>query len=294
MKPHSRYFQSGFTQWLNGLSSDRRSNFERLRIEAMRQADDNIIMDLMHKFNIKSIFSHMKYPSSQQFVMEVIFNAADNLSKIWRSSCTLFNIQRELYCIKNSDEKYETSPFFNDSDNESYLFASLIWDFKDVYLNTSIKSYSSGYLDTSELEDFDLIVEFITWFKWIEHLMRMLKEGKSGEALKLQKERRHLGDIALQLVWQGTIVDNQNQDEIAGSFPEMELKNGEKLKQKFNHYSQHQNRVGDSEKENENRLRLKYMNHALKYLTKKEQIETAQKEVNTFKESVRKNRGQKL
>jgi hypothetical protein len=122
--------------------------------------------------------------------------------------------------------------------------------------------------------------------------LQYLKNYKPEVAFEPQK--RTLADIALQYVWEGKTITNQNKDEIAALFPELHLINGEKLYQRFNEYRKRGERVFDRGDDRKNIKHLKIMETALKFLSEPEQLHSAEKEILLFKSEVKKVSGQIL
>lgn len=125
-----------------------------------------------------------------------------------------------------------------------------------------------------ELQNYN---EAIARFDYLQYL----KNYKPEVAFEPQKRR--LADIALQYVWEGKTITNQNKDEIAAQFPELKLKNGTKLYNKFLYYSHKTNRVNYDGSENNARNYLKDMERALSFLTNPEHIKVAEKEIHEYK-----------
>jgi len=117
---------------------------------------------------------------------------------------------------------------------------------------------------------------------------------KNETTISISGPKRSLADIALQFVWEGKIITIQNKDNIAKLFPELKLKNGNKLIQKFYFYSSKSNRVGDLGNDTKNERHLNLMTKTLKFLNENEHIKLAETEINTFKKNVKEVSGQTL
>jgi hypothetical protein len=107
-------------------------------------------------------------------------------------------------------------------------------------------------------------------------------------------EKRTVKDIALQYHWMNKPITNQNKDEVAAMFPELKLKNGTSLYHKYLSYNTKTDRTGltdMSHPERENRKHLTIMETALKFLSEKKHIETAENEILEFKTNVKRSGG---
>lgn len=140
-----------------------------------------------------------------------------------------------------------------------------------------------------ELPGFDQYDRLKYWLNTSATVIKILENGTGGH-----QPKRTLREIALQYVWENKIIDNKNKDQIAVSFPELNLRNGHKLYQYFNYYSDHSNRCFDNDDEEKNQRHLKIMLEAKKYLSNPVHIEQAEKEILEFKNTVKHNWGQIL
>jgi hypothetical protein len=142
------------------------------------------------------------------------------------------------------------------------------------------------------LKDFDKVIELLARYKWYIWLLNTTK-GKMGDSSPNPlPEKRTLADIALQYIWEGKIINNQNKNKIASLFPELNLKNGDKLYQKFNFYSKQTNRINDQDDDNKNIRHLENMLRAYKYLKNPDHIKAADKEIDMFKKRAKEMSGQ--
>jgi len=119
--------------------------------------------------------------------------------------------------------------------------------------------------------------EAMARFDYLQYLKNYKPE------IAIEPPKRTLADIALQYVWEGKTITNQNKDEIAAQFPELKLKNGNKLYNDFLHYSHKTNRVNYDGSERQTRNYLKDMERALSFLTNPEHIKVAEKEIHEYK-----------
>jgi len=119
--------------------------------------------------------------------------------------------------------------------------------------------------------------EAMARFDYLQYLKNYKPE------IAIEPPKRTLADIALQYVWEDKTISNQNKHEIAAQFPELNLKNGNKLYNKFLYYSHKTNRVNYDGSERQIRNYLKDMERALSFLTNPEHIKVAEKEIHEYK-----------
>lgn len=159
-------------------------------------------------------------------------------------------------------------------------------------LSEYLQAENSGGDPLKSLQDIDKVTDILTRFRMLVFLTaRTESEIPIDERNEV---KRTLADIALQYVWEGKRITNQNKDAIAAQFPDMKLKNGIKLYQKFSNYSKRGERVFDRGDDRKNIKHLKNMETALKFLSKPEQIQSAEKEILSFKAEVKRVSGQIL
>lgn len=138
----------------------------------------------------------------------------------------------------------------------------------DVYYKSSIQTVLSFVED--KLSSLDLLE------KANDHL---------GKPVPSRVNQRTINEIALQYVWEGKIIDNQNKHDIAKKLTStgmITLKNGNKLYNQFSYFSQKCNRIGDRGSDKKNINHLKEMVKTLPYLKNRNQRESAEIEINTF------------
>ena len=127
------------------------------------------------------------------------------------------------------------------------------------------------------------------------HIVRIIQNELRLRKKQLNSEKRILDDIAIQYIWEDKKIIYQNKDQIAELFPELKLKNGSKLYQRFNFYSLYPiNRLNDQGGYNENKKHLKILTKALNFLSEPEHIKQAESEILTFKQNVKKISNQSL
>jgi|WetSurMetagenome_2_1015567.scaffolds.fasta_scaffold00004_28 hypothetical protein len=149
-------------------------------------------------------------------------------------------------------------------------------------------SYEILKLNSNKIVDVYYLESIQSFFQYIQDYI------KNEILVDVSKQKRSLAEIALQYVWEGKLINRQNKDSIANLFPELRLKNGNKLIQKFNFYSYTSNRINDTGDNLKNKRHLKVMCKTLPYLEKDEYIKNAENEINKFKKNVLEISGQIL
>lgn len=236
-------------------------------IRLIKRISSNNELDGMKLKTIgKGFIPYLMYQDEQRINLKSLGN--NNKMKLFQTKSGLFQTYFEK-CFKNFDIG-ECSDFRPEDDETKEKFIKNHIKTEQKYFEQIPAEYKSKRTD--------LFTEYLKWIK-----------DKT-----VQPKKRFLADIALQYIWEGKIINTQNKDQVAASFPEQNLKNGDKLIQKFNHYNHQTNRVNDNGIDHTNQNHLEDMNRALSFLKNPDHIKTAEKEIVTFKRQVKEVSGQIL
>lgn len=236
-------------------------------IRLIKRISSNNELDGMKLKTIgKGFIPYLMYQDVQRRNLKSLGN--NNKMKLFQTKSDLFQTYFEK-CFNNFDIG-ECSDFRPEANETKEKFIKDHIKTEQKYFEQIPAEYKSNHTN--------LFTEYLKWIK----------------DKKVQPEKRTLSDIALQYVWEGKIINNQNKDEVAMLFPELELKNGNKLYQNFNKYSYQTNRVNDQDEEGKNKRHLNVMLQSLKYIKEPDIIKKAEKEILAFKNRVKEIRGQIL
>ncbi len=202
----------------------------------------------------------------------------------------------------NAELKPEQREMINSFVNELGHLMAVERPYRDFLNNWLIKRLSMLH---SRNERLGLLCELIKlnsskiidvyYLGTIQSFFSLIQDHIKNESSAITSlKKRSLADIALQYVWEGKIITNQNKDEIAKSFPELKLKNGNKLIQKYYYYNSKSNRIGDRGDLEKNKRHLILLEKTIKCLQIESDIKYAEKEINTFKKNVKEVSGQTL
>jgi hypothetical protein len=299
------------------LDPEIKVKLETLRIHAFGNSSVPFLNSLF-QYNMRWQFAFERFGSYKTFAEYELFNAVENLTKTnlpiafyhWQNfDISIAEFKEEVKKAKSDDKNwwhdfYLTSQFSKDNFNHIFLEILQALDLtleygnaEDFPLRIDYTKATTDFSDRTKYpRDWDKVVNLVSQFRWVEFLISMIEgEGYNEKAdISPKPKKRTLSDIALQYVWEGTIINTKNKDQVAKLFPELELKNGTKLYQKFNYFSKTTNRTGDSGKESTNKKHLDDMNRALSFLTKSDHIEKAKNEIVTFKNNAKEVSGQTL
>ncbi len=183
-----------YSDWLDkNLSKDKREKFEFIQAIAVHYSSLRL-WGLIEQYNIRKNFALYKFGSLERFVKDELFNATKELTQIplfidWEG------LNYEIKRIQKFDSKATRRDEYFSPD---YLEGKMYVFFRDIiYFSPIIPDLASQYLcqeidvksrpadyDTSNLKDFDKVVDLMARFQWLINIMRVVDSGEYENDIK--------------------------------------------------------------------------------------------------------------
>ncbi len=164
------------------LSTEKREKLAFISHIAASQSDSKMV-ELLLQYNLKRNFALGKYRDYKEFVNDEVFHSCEELFRT-DIKCDWEEIESELFMIQegNVEPKDMTSSRLDDDEYFNKLFWKVIvWaGLDEEYLNLEIdyKNTWPGYYNTSQLRNFDLVIDWLGRYRWLLFLKNLRDTGK--------------------------------------------------------------------------------------------------------------------